>query len=125
MLIINDQLLRISEKQNVGLETKGTKSEKHRLTNDYDKLKSEVYGLQPYKKTMTVPLARTNFAVRARMLSSVMMNFKNNPEYREREYRCGCGEEDHQAHLTSCSLYTHLQECLNLETDIELVQFFS
>ena len=91
---------------------------------DFDKLKNEEYGLQPYMKSMTVPEARTNFAVRARMLSSVMMNFKNNPEYRAREYRCGCGEEDHQAHLTSCSLYTHLQEGLNLETDIGLVQFY-
>ena len=91
---------------------------------DYDKLKSEKYGIQPYMRTMTVPLARTNFAVRAKMLRHVMMNFKNNPEYRAREYKCGCGEEDHQAHLTSCLLYKHLQEDLNIETDKGLVSFY-
>ena len=61
--------------------------------------------------------------LRARMLSSVMMNFKNNPEYRAREYRCGCGKEDNQAHVC-CSLFNHLQEGLNMETNIGFIQFY-
>ena len=91
---------------------------------DYDKLVTEEYGLQPYLKNMTVPLARTCFASRAMMLSSVQMNFKNNPEFRANDYRCGCGEYDHQVHLTSCPQYKHLKEGLNMETDTGLVRFY-
>ena len=91
---------------------------------NYNKLVSENYGIQPYMKTMTVNMARTFFASRAMMLSTVQMNFKNIPEYKANDYRCGCGEYDHQDHLTSCLQYTHLQEGLDMETENGLVRFY-
>ena len=91
---------------------------------DYNKLVSENYGIQPYLKTMTVTMARTYFASRSMMLSSVQINYKNIPEYKANDYRCGCGEYDHQEHLTSCTQYKHLQDGLDMETDIGLVRFY-
>ena len=58
------------------------------------------------------------------MLSSVQMNFKNNPEFKANDYRCGCGDYDHQDHLTTCLQYTHLQEGLDMETENGLVRFY-
>ena len=91
---------------------------------DYDTLVAENYGIQPYVRNMTVSLARTCFASRSMMLSSVQMNFKNKPEYKANKYRCVCKEEDHQAHLTSCMQYKHLQEGLDMRSDIDLVRFY-
>ena len=74
---------------------------------------------------MTVPQARTFFAVRAQTLITVQMNFKHKTEYILNEWKCSCGEDDHQSHLPFCRSYEHLREGLNLEeSDYDLVLYF-
>ena len=71
---------------------------------------------------MKVKDARTLFASRSRMLKTVKMNYKN--MYREEDLLCDCGELDTQCHLLACPQYRHLQEGLNMQTDLGIVNFF-
>ena len=74
---------------------------------------------------MKINDARTYFAMRGRMLRTVQMNFKNKPEYIANQYKCICGEDDHQVHLTMCPSYAHLREGLDLdESDNDLVRYY-
>ena len=74
---------------------------------------------------MKIKDARTMFAIRSSMLSTIQCNFKGNPEYAANGYLCGCGEEDRQAHLLTCPLYEHLRQDLDLEnSDKDLVSFY-
>ena len=82
-------------------------------------------GAQPYLKNMNISYARTFFSSRAHMLKSVQMNFKRKEEYAANQYKCSCGEEDHQSHLISCPSYQHLRQGLDLErSDSDLVRYY-
>ena len=71
---------------------------------------------------MNLHQARILFSARAETLKTVQMNFKHNPEYVLNQWKCHCGEEDHQAHLPYCLSYQHLRVDLNLdESDDDLV----
>ena len=92
---------------------------------EYSKFVEEEYGEQHYLKNMNVNSARTFFAFRAQMLRTVQMNFKGKREYADNEYKCICGEDDHQSHLTSCPSYSHLREGLDVEgSERDLVTYF-
>ena len=59
------------------------------------------------------------------MLSTVKYNFKASYVNTEDGLKCGCGEEDRQAHLLTCPLYEHLRQDLDLEnSDKDLVSFY-
>ena len=92
---------------------------------DKVKLSSESYGIKQYISTMKVSEARTFFASRSMMLSTVQYNFKNNPKYKANEYKCKCGDTDTQSNLLTCKLYRHLREGLDLSnSDTDLVRYF-
>ena len=92
---------------------------------EYSKFSEEEYGMKDYLRNMKIEDARTFFASRGRMLRTVQMNYKNKPEYAANSYKCICGEDDHQVHLTSCPSYKHLREGLNLEgSDTDLVRYY-
>ena len=92
---------------------------------EHSKLSEEEYGLKDYIRNMNINDARTYFAMRGRMLRTVQMNYKNKPEYAANQYKCICGEDDHQVHLTSCPSYAHLREGLDVETsDTDLVRYY-
>ena len=72
---------------------------------------------------MNIHDGRTFFASRAEMLRTVRMSFKN--LYAADGLQCICGEDDHLAHLTSCSSYSHLKTGLSVEdNDLHLVRFY-
>ena len=93
---------------------------------DVEKLTDKGYGIKPYLAEMTVPRARTFFAARSSMLSTVKLNFKNKKEYAEKDYLCECGEHpDSQAALLTCRIYAHLKEGLNIfGSDNDLVTYY-
>ena len=92
---------------------------------EYSKFVNEEYGQKEYLNNMKINDARTYFAMRGRMLRTVQMNFKNKPEYIANQYKCICGEDDHQVHLTMCPSYAHLREGLDLdESDNDLVRYY-
>ena len=73
---------------------------------------------------MSLSDARTCFAARSQMLRTVQMNFKGKPEYVANQFKCTCGQEDVQAHLTSCRSYEHLRTGLDLTCDVDLVRYY-
>ena len=92
---------------------------------NYETMVHEDYGMKTYLSRMNLRDARTCFAARAQMLSTVQMNYKHNPEYIMNDHKCVCGEDDHQSHLTSCPSYSHLRDGLNLaESDSDLVLYY-
>ena len=94
---------------------------------DYEKMKEEGYKEKPYLYNMTVSQARTFFAYRCSMISTIKMNFKNKKEFRDTDggFLCECGEHlDSQSALLSCKLYTHLREGLQIHSsDKDLVKY--
>ena len=91
---------------------------------DYNQLAKEEYEAKPYLSNMTVPMARTYFALRTSMLKTVQMNYKHVPEYQANQWKCVCGQPDYQAHLETCSSYLHLQNGLNMQCDADIVKFY-
>ena len=92
---------------------------------DHDQLMNEEYGQKSYLKTMNLSQARTCFAARAQTLRTVQMNFKNKAEYANNLWKCICGEDDHQSHLSYFESYAHLREGLDLErSDRDLVIYY-
>ena len=92
---------------------------------DYDKIVNEDYGEKSYLKTMNIFQARTCFAARAQTLRTVQMNFMHKPEYIHNNWKCKCGEDDHQSHLPFCQSYAHLRDGLDLQrSDLDLVVYY-
>ena len=92
---------------------------------DAGKMSSEEYGAKDYLSSMRVSEARTFFAARSSMLSTVQYNFKNNKAYKAKEYKCKCGDLDTQTNLLTCRLYSHLREDLDLShSDTDLVKYY-
>ena len=92
---------------------------------EYESMKNELYGMKSYLKTMNLSESRTFFAARSHMLRSIQMNYKHNPEYVANNYKCFCGEDDHQSHLASCPSYSHLREGPDLAgSDRDLVLYY-
>ena len=92
---------------------------------EYEQLLNEEYSKKFYLETIKLSQARTCFAARAQTLRTVQMNFKHKPEYVINEWKCICGEDDFQSHLTSCDMYANLREGLDLErSDIDLVTYY-
>ena len=74
---------------------------------------------------MNIPDARMFFKLCSHMVHTVQMNYKRKAEFIANEYKCICGEDDHQSHLTSCPSYQHLRQGLDLEgSDADLVRFY-
>ena len=92
---------------------------------EYENVCKEDYGMKPYLSSMNLSECRTFFAARSRMLRTIQMNYKHNPEYIANNHKCFCGEDDHQSHLTSCPSYSHLRDGLDLTgSDRDLVLFY-
>ena len=48
---------------------------------EYESVRNEEYGMKSYLKTMSLSESRTFFSARSRMLKTVQMNYKHNPEH--------------------------------------------
>ena len=91
----------------------------------HEKWMTEEYGIKSYLINMSLQQARTLFSIRAEVLPTIQMNFKNKPEYVQNLWKCKCGEDDVQSHLIYCRSYEHLREGLNLEeSEKDLVYFY-
>ena len=92
---------------------------------EYESVSKEEYGMKSYLKTLSLSESRTFFAARSRMLKSVQINYKNNPEYIANNHKCFCLEDDHQSHLVSCRSYSHLRDGLDiLGSDRDLAIYY-
>ena len=81
--------------------------------------------MKSYLGRMNLSQARTLFSARAEVLPTVQMNFKNKFEFAQNLWKCKCGDEDTQSHLSFCRSYEHLREGLNLQNnDHDLVLYY-
>ena len=48
---------------------------------EYESVRNEEYGMKSYLKSMSLSESRTFFSARSRMLKTVQMNYKHNPEH--------------------------------------------
>ena len=92
---------------------------------NFDNLSHEKFELKEYLSRMNLVDARMKFAVRARMTTSVMMNFKGVSAFKNIGWRCQtCQESDTQEHVMICPEYRHLREGKSLRNDNDLVEYF-
>ena len=81
--------------------------------------------MKEYVTKFNLKDARTKFALRSMMLPTIQMNFKNKNEFKRNDYKCICGNEDHQSHLISCPSYAFLRVDLDiLNSDQDLVSYY-
>ena len=92
-----------------------------------NKIKSEDLqsGMKDYMKVMTVADVRTNFRIRTNMLD-LLANM--NGKVRDGNLKCrGCmveGSEESQVHVLYCEAYMDLRTGREMESDVDLVNFF-
>ena len=89
-----------------------------------------------YMKEMDIRGARLKFKLRCRMTPTVKSNFKNKKEYIQQKWTCdGCvrksptgeveGNLDTQEHIKGCEAYKDLRLEKNLDSDRDLVSYFT
>ena len=87
--------------------------------------KNEVFGRQPYMKTLNLPDARLRFALRARMTRTIQTNFKGDPGFKANGWKCvSCGTLDTQEHVMVCDGYKAIRKEKTLKEDKGIVEFF-
>ena len=104
----------------------------------YEKHLNEPYQLQPYLRTLNIADARLWFKLKTHLAPSNMMNFPSDVTFFEQLLTCsGCGDgsdkadgqvggrRDTQIHILICPGYADLRMDKNLETDKDLVKYFS
>ena len=96
--------------------------------NKYDKLsdlKNETYGQKSYLKEMDLRRARTFFRIRTKMIKCAMNQSSDNKN-RAELWKCkACGYVDTQTHILHCPRFKELREGKSLESDEDLVEYFS
>ena len=91
---------------------------------DAKQLLKEEYKMKSYILALNVPDARLKFALRAKMLRSVKMNFKGVKEYANCNWECDtCNVPDTQEHLFECKAYSNLRNGKDLRNDKEIVDY--
>ena len=100
------------------------------IKNKYKKLEYEVLSeenceMKEYFKSLNLPDARLQFALRSKMTKSVQMNFKGEPKYIRNGWKCqDCDIPDTQDHILRCPCYQQLRVGKILDSDKDLVQYF-
>ena len=80
--------------------------------------------MKSYILALNVPDARLKFALQAKMLRSVKMNFKGVKEYANCNWECDtCNVPDTQEHLFECKAYSNLRNGKDLRNDKEIVDY--
>ena len=97
-------------------------------TDKYQKLnemKTEKYGQKEYLEEMDLNKARLFFRIRTRMIKC-RMNQSSDRGNSAALWRCSaCGYVDSQSHLLHCPAFQELREGKSLDSDLDLVDYFS
>ena len=93
---------------------------------EYETLKEEKFELKGYIKTLMLHEGRMKFRIRAKMVKYVKFNFSSDPVYSSQLWHCThCDMMDSQSHITKCESYKYLREDKDLNSDKDLVKYFS
>jgi len=102
--------------------------EEIRKTNKYKKLsdmKTENYGQKDYLEEMDLNKARLFFRMRTKMIKC-RMNQSSDRGNSAALWRCSsCGYVDSQSHLLHCPAFQVLREGKSLDSDLDLVEYFT
>jgi hypothetical protein len=85
---------------------------------------SEEFGIKQYIKELTVYEARNLFKHRSKMTQYIKMNYKNDPIYAKKLWKCDdCGKMDSESHLMWCEAYEKWSENKNLNNNKDLCKY--
>ena len=88
-------------------------------------LKGEEYQLKDYLKEMSMKESRMFFRIRTRMITC-KLNQSSDTCNKASLWRCeDCGYVDSQSHIIHCPAYKELREGKSLESDTDLVEYFT
>ena len=92
---------------------------------DHSKLSNEKFETKEYLKIKNIHDSRLIFQSKTKMMKTVKMNFKNNPQFIKDNWSCsGCTRLDSQEHLLYCDGYAHLRDGLHLDSDEDLAVYY-
>ena len=91
----------------------------------FEELSLESFEMKDYLRNMNLVDARLKFSIRAKMTTSVMMNYKGMAEFKKVGWKCQeCDEPDTQEHILICPQFEHIRRDKILSYDNDLVDYF-
>ena len=89
-------------------------------------VKNEDFAMKEYMKMKSIENARTMFRIRSKMVD-VKFNYKNDYRYSHELWKCeGCKSAvETQSHIMYCPAFANLREGKNIDSDLDLVQYFN
>ena len=91
-----------------------------------EEIREESYERKDYLKELRMDEARVKFKIRTRMVDC-KMNFSSDPRNKADLWRCDSCQSsvDTQSHILWCPSYSQLREGKSLDSDKDLVTYFS